>query len=195
MKTNHTPILPTIVLLAIGLAAAGCPKSWDELTGKTADRADPAAAETTAPPQKYQDPDFGFSLDLPSDWEVITREQNPVLFSRPKEAGPSGPMINVVIENLNKRMAPYDYLKANLLTMQVSMPGLEVRNGGVEVHAGISMAWLQYAYPRDGVIIEALSYCQTKEFRAYVVTGLAPAREFKKLEPTFREIGRSLRVK
>jgi len=194
MKTNRALILSATILLATGLAAAGCPKSWSELTGKTADRADPASAETPAPPQKYQDPDFGFGLDLPSDWEVITREQNPVLFARPQEAGPSGPMVNVVIENLNKRMAPYDYLKANLLTMQVSMPGLEVRNGGVEVHAGISMAWLQYAYPREGVMIEALSYCQTKDFRAYVVTGLAPAREFKKLEPAFRMVGRSLRL-
>ena len=99
MKANRAPILSAIILLALGLAAAGCPKSWSELTGKTTDLAGPAGEGLPSPLQKYQDPDFGFSLVLPSDWEIIKRDQNPVLFARPQDAGPSGPMVNVVIEH------------------------------------------------------------------------------------------------
>jgi hypothetical protein len=91
-------------------------------------------------------------------------------------------------------MAPSDYLRANILTMQTSLPGLEIEDARMEVAAGVTMAWIKYRFPRGDESVEVISYCQTRDYRAFVVTGIGPAKDIKKNEPAFRYIARSLRV-
>jgi len=146
------------------------------------------------PPKRVYDQRHGVAIMVPADWIIARKQANPVLFATAPDAGDNGPLVNLVVENISQRMAAFDYLMANAITMQLSLPGLEVKQQGVEPVGDSSTAWIHFTYPRDGQQVEAVSYCQTKDYRAYVVTALAPAEDFSKYEALFRTIGRSLAI-
>ncbi len=134
------------------------------------------------------------SLAVPENWEVVKRRGNPLLFSHPPGAGPAGPMANLLIENMTQRMEPFDYLQANIIGMSVSINDLEIARVGAGLTGGESYAWIQYRYTRREEPVEALAFCQTRDYQAYVVTAICPRSEFMEQEPLFRAIGLSLRI-
>lgn len=150
----------------------------------------------TAPdsPKRVYSKVHGAALIVPSDWQETFRDGNPFMFAVAPGAGPLGPMVNVVEEPISQRLNPYDYLQANLYTMQLSLPGMEVVRSGLELKDGISMAWIQYTYPRGKEKVEALSYAQTRDYMAWVVTAVCPQAKYKKQEPLLRYICQSLRI-
>jgi hypothetical protein len=196
MKKFAPSLIAAVLTACLVSFAAACPKNPPEVkNGK--DTTAVAAGNTlpfAGPPQKVRDEDRGLSLLAPGDWKVKRSQHNPILFLSAPGAGPNGPLANVVVEDITQRMNPADYLQANLLTMQVSLPGLENITARNEYSAGIPMAWIQFTFLKDEVKVRALAYCQTKDFQAYVVTMVAPEADFARHEPTFRYIGRSLRV-
>jgi hypothetical protein len=174
-------LLASILLLA--LIGAGCPPK-----NVIIPIAPPAA------PKRIYDPGYGLSVMVPDDWQVTFRDGNPFLFAVAPGAGPSGPMMNVITETITQRLNPYDYLQANIITMRLSLQNMKIVRSGIELKAGVNMSWVQYTYPRGKQMVEAVSYAQTREYRAYVVTAMAPKEQFKKLEPNLRFIGQSLRI-
>lgn len=186
-----------IASLACCLAPSKCPSSGDLTVPDKPDKKYPPPIldkRSDVPLRSIANRRLGLSLKVPQDWEVNDREHNPVLFAVAPDAGTYGPMANLVIEELNNRINPFDYQEANIITMQASIQGLEVKWRGMENAGGASTAWIQYTYNRGGTQVEAISYCQTREFRAYVITCVAPAASYPEIEPLFREIGRSLRI-
>ncbi|HUT54679.1 MAG TPA: hypothetical protein VM658_14910 [bacterium] len=171
---------------AVSLGLAGCPKNGPQSS--------PGPAPESSLTQRASADKFGASIMVPPDWTVTQKTSNPVFFAVAPGAGNHGPMANLVVENLNQRMSPYDYLQANIITLRVSLSGLEIKNGGVELADPEAPAWIQFTYPRDQIKVEALTYCKTRDYRAYVVTMAAPADQFPQYERLFRAIGRSLRV-
>ena len=49
--------------------------------------------------------------------------------------------------------------------------------------------------PRGQQVVEAVSYAQTREYRAYVVTAMAPKEQFKKLFADAMESWRRRKIK
>lgn len=192
MKNRLFSTLILCLATALTLGAA-CPLDNVNLSSST-----PAVNRDAAlPPTELklvQDERFNFSLTVPQDWEVIRKEGNPVLFAVAPQSTSYGPMANVVVEDLNQRMAAFDYLEANILTMRISLPDLKIKRGGVELINGVSVAWLHYTYPRGQILVEAVAFCQTYDYRAYTVTTMAPAVMFREHEVILLMIGRSLRV-
>lgn len=183
-----TRLILALVLLAGGsLGMASCPQR----TGKPNPQ---ALASLNQTPQVVHDERYGVALLVPPDWTISKKETNPVLFAMAPGATSYGPLANLVVEDVNQRMAAYDYLQANILAMRVSLPGLKVSRGGVEMAGGVSMAWIQFTYPRGEVLLEAIAYCQTRDYRAYVLTTIAPEFQFDGYEILFRTIGRSMRL-
>lgn len=189
MKNKAPLLFAALLAAALGLGAA-CPlQDWD-LSNKP--QGDPELLNQ--PFQTVRDDRYGISLSVPQTWTVTKKESNPVLFAVAPGATSYGPMANVVIEDLNQRMAPFDYLQANILSMRISLPGLKIIKGGVELYGGASQAWIQYRYPRGQIQVEAIAYCQTQDYRALVATTISPAVMFQQNELLFRAIGRSLRA-
>jgi hypothetical protein len=172
-----------IPVLLLALLGASCPKKNVHI---------PVVAPPA--PKRVYDPDFGISVMVPDDWTVTFRDGNPFLFAIAPGAGPYGPMMNVIAETITQRLNPYDYLQANIITMRLSLQNIMIVRSGMELKNGVNMAWIQYTYPRGKQVVEAVSYAQTSEYRAYVVTAMAPHEQFKKLEPNLRFIGQSLRI-
>jgi hypothetical protein len=187
------PIPALIIALLISgafvLTSSGCPKTGP--ANKKANTGVPAAGELT---QRVFDERYGVTIMAPPDWTAARKNTNPLLFITAPGAGSDGPMANLVVEGLSQRMTPYDYLQANIITMRISLPELTVVTGGVELSDPNSPAWILYTYPRGKVKVEALTYCQTRDYRAFVITMIAPADKFPAYEPLFRAMGRSLRV-
>ena len=175
-------LLPAFLLI---LLASGCPAKPPEIENQPA---------TTAPPKQVFEPERGVSIMAPEDWKIVFKPNNPIIFALAPGAGDYGPMVNVVVEELSQRMHPYDYLQANIPTLRLSLPQLTIDRSGIETQGGINLSWIIYSYPRGSVKVWALAYAQTVDYKAYVVTGIAPAELFKPYEPAFRSIGRSLRV-
>ena len=180
-----------IVAGAVTLGLSGCPVKWP---GASHEKKGPGPAPEASLTQRASAERFGASIMVPPDWTVSQKPSNPVLFAVAPGAGNYGPMANLVVENLNQRMSPYDYLQANIITLRVSLHGLEITHGGVELASSDAPAWIQFTYPRDQIKVEALTYCKTKDYRAYVVTMTAPADQFPQSERLFRAMGRSLQV-
>lgn len=174
-------LLTGVLLLA--LLGASCPQKPSRIT------VTPPAA-----PKRVYDPAYGVAVMVPGDWQVTFRDGNPFLFAVAPGAGPYGPMMNVITENITQRLNPYDYLQANIITMRLSLQGMRIVRSGMELKNGINMSWVQYTYPRGQQVVEAVSYAQTQEYRAYVVTAVAPEEQYKNLEPNLRFIGQSLRI-
>lgn len=194
MKKAILPNLLAILLLAA--LSSACPKNTgDQRADKDGTKVqDGATTPFTSAPKKIHDDDYGYSLVVPSDWKITQTQGNPVLFAEAPDAGTNGPLANVVIESVNQRMSPEDYLRANIITMQTSLPGLEIIDARVEVAAGVTMAWITFRFPRGNETVEVVSYCQIRDYLAFVVTGLSPAKDFPEYEETFRYIARSLRI-
>jgi len=199
MKNSKTLSLALMLLLTV-TTLGSAPSSCGKNPGLNLDPAvkgpeTPDLFKDAPPlPQKIINLDLGVVLAFPDDWTVSENPENPVLFAMAPGADLNGPLANLVVEKLTHRMNSFDYMEANTLTMKTAISGLEVKWGGVENLAGTSSAWLQFTFNRGGVKMEALSYCQTRDYHAYVVTALAPATQFETNEALFRAIGRSLKV-
>jgi len=179
----------------VSLGMASCPKK-DLTRTETSSQAgaEPGSTAKPQPPQRVYDTRFGITLIVPQDWKVTMRKTNPIIFAVAPGAGTYGPMANVVVERVNQRMDPYDYMMANIPAMRTSLPGLDFKQGGVESAGATSTAWIHYTYPREKITVEAIAYCRMKDYKAYVVTTIAPAEMFEEQKPLFRTIGRSLRI-
>jgi hypothetical protein len=199
MKRSKAFVLLLVIVGALCLGMSSCPLKKPD-ADLSADNSpggpgiEPGSTASPQPPQRVHYKKYGITIITPADWTIARRTSNPVLFAVAPGAGDHGPMVNVVVEDLSQRLAPFDYLQANIVTMRVSLPGLETKGGGVEFSGPEAPAWIHYAYPRGDVTIEAIAYCRTKDYRAYVVTAMAPADRFPEHEALFRTIGRSLRI-
>jgi len=191
MKHAKFAIVVLTVCASLSGGMAQCPKKDRGAGPADAKSVASAAAALT---QRVYDERSHVTIMVPDQWTVTRQNSNPVLFLIAPNAGPSGPMVNLVVENITQRMTPYDYLQANVITMRVSLSGLEVKEGGVELASPDSPAWIRYSYPRGGTRVEALTYCHTKDYMAYVLTALAPADQFPQYEPLFHAIGRSIQI-
>jgi len=199
MKRFKAFILVLVIAGALCLGMSSCPLKKpgadlpaNNLPGKPG--AEPGSTAAPQPPQRIYYEKYGVTIIVPADWKVTKRTSNPVLFAVAPGAGDHGPMVNVVVEDLTRRMAPFDYLQANVISMRISLPGLETKGGGVEFSGPEAPAWIHFTYPRGDVTIEAIAYCRTKDYQAYVVTAVAPADRFPEYEALFKTIGRSLRI-
>lgn len=194
MKKLKPAMLALALCGILSMGPASCPKKEAGTTPTGASTAPTTTGRQPQPPQRINDRQLGITLLVPADWSVAMKPKNPVIFAIAPGKRPHGPLANVVVEHMNRNMDPYEYLMANMPTMRTSLPGLIVKQGGIEPVGVTSTAWIHFTYPRSGVVIEAIAYCRVKNFTAYVVTTVAPAEEFEKHEPLFRTIGRSLRI-
>jgi hypothetical protein len=185
------PITLAALAGAVTLGLCGCPLKFP---GASPGKKSPGPAPEASLTQRASSAQFGASIMVPPDWTVSQKTDNPVLFAVAPGAGAYGPMANLVVENLNQRISAYDYLQANIITLRVSLSGLEIKNGGVELADPEAPAWIQFTYPREKIKVETLTYCKTLDYRAYVVTMTAPADQFPQYERLFRAMGRSLRM-
>lgn len=186
--------LKAVFILILPVLLGSCPKEKaDKWTAGGKQPVKPAQAGPAF--KKIEVAGQGFLVSVPEDWKVQKREVNPVVFASAPGAGRNGPSVNVVVEDLSQRMAPYDYLEANLVTMQTSLPKLEILQRGTGLHSGIQMAWILYGYVLHDKKVQAITYCQTKDYTAYVVTSMCPAERFDEYKGIFVKIGQSLRVK
>ncbi len=184
----------TVMLVALLGLMSACPK--DKPQGWTSGEQKPVeTGEVKTLFKKVGVQEYGISLSVPEDWTVKKGMGNPVVMANAPGADANGPSSNVVVEGITQRMAPYDYLEANLITMQISLPDLKILQRGTGLHSGIQMAWMLYTYPREDVPVAVLTYCQTKDYRAYVVTCICPRESFDEYKGVFVKIGQSLRVK
>lgn len=174
-----------VLIAAAGVLCLGmsqCPRSENDLR----------AVQVPELTKNAFDPRSGAGFMVPGDWTVTVKEKNPVVFAAAPEAGPNGPLANLVVERISQRMDPYDYLRANVISMKISLQNLEFIRGGVEMSGEESTAWMTYSFLRGKAEVKALSYCRTRDYRAYVVTAIAPADRFPEYEALFRAMGRSL---
>jgi hypothetical protein len=190
----------TLLALALASMAAApvssCSKDWRDWfqppTKPAASEPGPKLPELT---RYLEDPRLGIILSLPEGWAVSQRRDNPMLFTSAPDSGPNGPLASLVIEPLSSTMDPYNYLAANILSLQASIPQLRIQKWAVEIIDNRTVAWIHYTYPFRGEQVEAVAYCQTQGNKAYVVTGMAPAPQFAANEGLLRAIGRSLKIK
>lgn len=200
MRSAFSAMVLILFCGALSLGAGSCPIKDGDLfrpekkTGGT-DVLAGSTAPIAPPPQRVHDQRHRVSINVPADWTASRKNGNPFLFATAPGSDNNGPMVNLVYENISRRMDPLDYLTANLPTMQMSLPGLEVKESGIEpIGEGASTAWIHYTYPRGGEKIEALSYCQTRDYLAIVATCVSTEKMYPSQHALFRMIGRSLRL-
>jgi hypothetical protein len=150
--------------------------------------------EYTGPMVQIFDTNGRFSISAPPTWRTVRKNQNPYLFILAPGAGDNGPMSNVVIEPMNKSLGPYAYLQANIVSMKTSIRGLAFVEGGIVNVNGINIAWIHYTYQSASGPVEAITYCQTRDLRAFSVTSLAPQKIFPIYQDIFQKIGHSLKI-
>lgn len=140
-----------------------------------------------------------FSVDLPSDWEVLKEVRGFVLIAQEPKQGPEDKVQeNVgirIIESLPGDLDAEKYLEDVRKTLPGNVKDYESIASGKETVNGIDAAWHTYYHTDQSIPLKALKYALWKDEKAYNITFNAARDDYAKYEETFYSIVRGFKPK
>lgn len=143
--------------------------------------------------QTYTSKDPAFSISKPVGWktEEDMSELIPVVFISPKEGESDNftENINVVMENA-EGYELHGYYQANIQMMQNSLEGFKVLTEVV----GSNYYGITYVHGFRGVNLKVMAFIyHDNASRGFVVTGTSTEENFRKYQPIFDKVCKSLK--
>ncbi len=142
--------------------------------------------------------DGGLSLRLPRDWEMDPEgdEGDAVLAASPRDE--IDPIVVVTSEPGSSWASARDYKTANVIRLQEGGALRDyVDHGGGEwtTVGGQAISWHSYSYTTGkGLAMRVVFFCVVSAETACVVTCSVLGKNWPRLEPVVRAIGRSIRL-
>ncbi len=149
--------------------------------------------------RKYNNREYRFSFIMPKDWDVEEELPDAVLAifipkEDPRDTFTSN--IRVVVEDLPAPVDLATYYDIN----REEFKQLFKKMGNVTEGQGMSglvrHQWISFVSPlNDQVLIKAISVVWIKDKRVYVFTCVMDLRQAEKIEPVFRKMLASFRIR
>jgi serine/threonine-protein kinase len=147
---------------------------------------------------KYYNKDKGFSINLPSMWEVKEGFMGTTVLALSPQENPSDQFrenINVVVAELPKKVALEDYVQANVTNMSRLLTDFQVHEKGQLILSNTDARWVIYSHRMGTLNIKVLVYVLVQGRRGYVITCSAAPEQFPKYKSKFEEIVQSFKFK
>jgi hypothetical protein len=147
--------------------------------------------------QHYRSDKYGFSMDIPSDWELYEDVMGPAFAAYSQQESPRDDFqenVNVIIKQLPRAMSPREYHRETLPVTEQALPGFKVVSEGPEAIGGRD-AWKVISQNTiEGRQHTVLAYIVTNERRVYIISCAAISASYPRWERTFTNIAQSFRV-
>jgi hypothetical protein len=167
------------------LAAAGCGK-------QTFAEVEPAPFEGTT----YADPEAGFSLKVPFDWESHQPDRGPAIVLQSPPEGPTDvyqESVNIVVNELPRLVTSEECFTANMDFMERVLRGFTLESSGPATLGSFPAMAGIYRLRGGPVAIRILCYVMVDGKKYYVLTCSATESSFDAYRGIFAGIAQSFR--
>jgi hypothetical protein len=189
--TRRIAVLALVILLA-----AACGDESQE--GGDGDAPSPTETAATGAPsgtERYENPEFGFTLDYPQGWTVNDQPGVAALLVNQASAQDGfAESVNVVTEELPGEIPLDDYTEATMRNLEAGFGQIDVIEEGPTTIGGLPAHSIEYRAEQQG---QTLSFFQTwliDETTAFVLTYTGANEGFEELRPEADTIIESFRV-
>jgi len=175
MKRNTRPYLTLISLACFALLCAGCGKS---------DR------------DRYMNRDKGFSVKVPSGWDIEEKKMNTDLIAVSPEESLEDTFrenFNVLVESLPREMTIDEYYQKGMPLFKEFAKEFKQHGNGEEVIDGAKFRFDVVSHQMGPLRIKVLQYLYVKNKKGYLITFSAADDKYGLYEPMFREIAKGFR--
>jgi len=149
--------------------------------------------------RKYNNREYKFSFIVPKDWEVEEDLQDAVLAiyipkNDPRETFTSN--IRVVTDDLPEQMDLATYYDVNREEFKQIFKKMGDITEGQGMSGFVRHQWIAFTAPLDDrILIRAISAVWIKDKRVYVFTCVMDLRRAEQIEPIFRKMLASFRIR
>ncbi len=144
-------------------------------------------------------PDKGFSISLPSEWNIrIDYKGADVMaliqdkrFSRPYREN-----LNIIYEKHDSPVDLDDYISKQVSSLQNNrlLKNCVIEKNGTVSLDSIEVPWYLYRYRIGGFTVRSVSYVVSSGTRVYIITGVTEYAEYQKYKQTFEKIVKSIDI-
>jgi hypothetical protein len=184
------------VLAFVILLAGACGESGEEGGGGGAPSpAETAATEAPSGTQRYEDTEFGFTIDHPPSWTVTQQPGVVVLFVNQASAQDGfAESVNVVAEELPGEIPLDDYTEVTIRNLEAGFGQIEVIEEGPTTIGGLPAHSIEYRAEQQGQTLTFLQTWFVDGTTAFVLTFTGQDQGFDELRPEAESIFESFRV-
>lgn len=147
---------------------------------------------------RYRSAAHGFSINLPSRWEIDERRPGIVLMAIRPSDGPGDKFrenVSVMIETIPNGMPLNDFLKRSVSGLKTNLSAFYLQEQGVlKLGRGVG-GWIVYGYEIENRPIKVYQIFILMPGTAYTLTGAADPVRFSKYRPIFQVIAESFNAK
>jgi hypothetical protein len=184
------------VLALVILLAGACGESGEEGGGGGA----PSPAETAAPEapsgtERYENTEFGFTIDHPPSWTVTQQPGVAVLLVNQASAQDGfAESVNVVAEELPGEIPLDDYTEVTIRNLEEGFGQIEVVEEGPTTIDGLPAHSIEYRAEQQGQTLTFLQTWLIEATTAFVLTFTGHDQGFEESRPEAESIFQSFRV-
>jgi hypothetical protein len=177
----------TVAVLSLALLAGAC-------DGET-----PPAPTTTGAPagtERYENTEFGFTLDYPEGW-VVNEEQpgaEVFIFNQESAQDGFGENLGVGVEELPGEITLEQYTQATMRNLEAGLGEFQVAEEGPTTIGGVPAYSIEYEAEQQGQLYTFLQTWLVEGQTAYVLTYTGQGEEFGTYRPEAESIIDSFRV-
>jgi len=134
-------------------------------------RADANAIPTLQ--RTIQDPAFRFTISVPTTWQVVTSNRDPVVEARsPVPAGQTPSTVDVIVRDMRAALSPESCVRQAETVMRYVIPSFKTLSESPKTIGGLPAYSHAYTWlTRGGEERRSLQVCVTIGNRAFVVIG------------------------
>lgn len=147
--------------------------------------------------QRFVSKDKGFEVVLPKGWEQKKNVMGAEIIALRPKGGKSDSFrenVNVVVENLNQKLAAKDYYKASQSVLAKVFNEFKIEKTGHSTINKHDTYWCIFTHKMGGIRAKVLQYMTTEGTRGFVVTGSALPDTFDKYKKEFEATAESLKI-
>jgi hypothetical protein len=189
----------TLGIVSLALLAGACDgETQPQAEGPTSTPTTPATTTTEAPSgtERYENAEFGFTLDYPSGWAVNESQPGAEVFIFNQESAQDGfgENLGVGVEELPGEVTLEQYTEASKRNLEAGLTGLEVIVEGPTQVGDIPAYSIEYTAEQQGDTYSFLQTWLVDGLRAYVITYTGVGQEFETYRPEAESIVNSFRA-
>jgi hypothetical protein len=195
MRRTRTPAVLSLALLAGACNGGTAPQAEEPTTTPTS----PATTSTEEPPpgtERYENTEFGFTLDYPSGWAV--NEEQPgaevFIFNQESTGDGFGENLGVGVEELPGEVTLEQYTEASKRNLEAGLDEIQVTEEGPTQVGEIPAYSIEYQAEQQGQTYSFLQTWFVDGQRAFVITYTGVGEEFGTYRPEAEDVIDSFRL-
>ncbi len=145
---------------------------------------------------RYYNREKGFSIQVPSGWDIEERKMNTDLIAVSSAEGPEDSFrenFNVLVEELPTNMTSDEYYQKGIPLFKQFAADFAQHGNGIERIDGTDFRFDIISHKMGPLKIKVLQYLTVRQKKGYLITFSAAEDKFERYAPMFKEIAKGFR--